>query len=92
MTNMRTVEPEELDILAHAAEYAKASGAAENPDHVENLQTMLNNLLQKRRNLVQDAIAYPIAFMGRALDVSRVQPIIEAVERALADEERRAAK
>ncbi|MFW7354466.1 MAG: hypothetical protein ACODTL_00200 [Brucella sp.] len=89
MANMRTVEPEELDILAHQAEYAKASGAVDNPDHAANLEILLNNLLQKRRNLAQDAIAYPIAFMGRAIDISRLQPIIEAVERAIADEKRR---
>jgi hypothetical protein len=87
---MRTVQPEDLDILAHAAEYAKASGAAEDPDHVSNLEILLNNLLQKRRNLAQDAISYPIAFMGRAIDISRLQPIIEAVESAIADEKRRA--
>lgn len=89
---MRTVEPEELDILAHAAEYAKASGAAENPDHVGNLETMLRNLIQKRRNLAQDAIAYPIAFIGRGLDIAKLQPVIEAVERAIADEKRRTEK
>lgn len=87
---MRTVEPEELDILAHQAEYAKASGAAENPDHLGNMETMLGNLVQKRRNLAQDAVSYPIAFMGRALDIARLQPVIEAVERAIEDEKRRA--
>lgn len=88
---MRTVNPEELDILAHAAEYAKASGGGENPDHAANLRDLLSKLLQKRRNLAQDAMHYPIAYLGRGLDIGKLQPVIEAVERALADEERRAA-
>jgi hypothetical protein len=89
MTTMRTVEPEELDILAHAAEYAKASGVSANPDHLGALKSIHEKLIQKRRNLAQDAEAYPIAFMTRALDISRLQPVIEALERAIADEETR---
>ncbi len=88
---MRTVEPEELDVLAHQAEYAKASGIAENPDHLGALIKLHGMLLQKRRNLAQDVMAYPIAFVGRAMDIARLQPTIEALERAIEDERARAA-
>ena len=90
MMSMKTRDTLEMDVLAHAAEYAAASGAPENPDHLGNLRTLLDMLIQKRRNNAQDAITYPIAFMGRCLDISRLQPVIEALERAIADEERRA--
>ena len=50
---------------------------------------MLGNLIQKRRNLAQDAVNYPIAFLGRSMDIARLQPIIDAIEKAIDDEKRR---
>ncbi|RWB28290.1 MAG: hypothetical protein E5V72_14970 [Mesorhizobium sp.] len=88
---MKRANPEDLDTLAHQAEYAKASGGGEHPNHVENLRNLHSKLVQRRRNLAQDAMHYPIAYMGRGLDIGKLQPVIEAVERAIADEERRAA-
>ena len=87
---MKTVNPDDVDIIADAAEYAKASGMPDNPDHVANLTSLLENMVTKRRALAQDAIAYPIAYAGRSIDIAKIQPVIEALERALADERRRA--
>jgi hypothetical protein len=84
---MKTINPEDMDTLAHAEEYAKATGAADSADHVKNLDALLDMLVRKRRYLVQDAINYPIAYMGRGLDVARLQSVIEAVERAAAHEQ-----
>lgn len=55
-------------------------------DHVGNLRRLRDMLVERRRHLVQDVIAYPMTYAGRAHDISKLQPMIEAVERALEHE------
>lgn len=52
-------------------------------DHLGNLEKMLHMLIDKRRMLAQDAVAYQMTFTGRSYDIAKLQPIIEAVQRAI---------
>jgi hypothetical protein len=55
-------------------------------DHSGNLTRLRDMLVQRRRHLAQDVVAYPMTFTGRAYDIAKLQPIIEAVERAIEHE------
>ncbi len=55
-------------------------------DHVANLRRMLDMLIGKRRALAQDAMAYQMTFTGRCYDIAKLQPMIEALERAIQHE------
>lgn len=55
-------------------------------DHLGNLERMLGMLIQRRRYLAQEAIAYQMTFMGRSYDIAKIQPIIEAMQAAIAHE------
>jgi len=57
-------------------------------DHYGNLQALLEMLLDKRRSLVQDVMLYRMTYAGRAQDIAKIQPVIEAVERAMEHEKR----
>ncbi|CAM3738322.1 hypothetical protein [Paracoccus yeei] len=89
---MKQTKAESFDVLAHQEEYARASAGGEDADHVANLQFLRDQLLRKRRFLAQDAVTYPITYMGRALDVARLQPVIDMLDRAIEEERGLAAR
>jgi hypothetical protein len=46
-------------------------------------------LIEKRRYLAQDAMTYPVVFLGRSQDIANVQELIRALDSAI-DHERMA--
>lgn len=94
--NMKYAKAEDFDILQHQEEYAKASGnpdaTSQDFDYVGELESLREMLIRKRRYLVHDVAAYPIAYMGRALDIARLQPVIDQIEAAIEHERKLSGK
>jgi len=40
-------------------------------------------LIEKRRYLAQDAMTYPVTFLGRAQDIANVQELIRTLDSAI---------
>src|SRR5690348_15783309 len=89
---MKHAKAEDFDVLAHQEEYAKLSSDpnAENAsfDNIGNLLKLRDMLLRKRRFLANDAVVYPITYMGRALDLARIQPLIDNIDAVIEHEKR----
>jgi len=90
--NRVTAGIQQFDVLNDMSGYARPTkdfGEAEvSNDHVANLEKILEMLITRRRYLAQDAIVYPAAYGGRSQDIARMQPVIEAMRAAIADEMR----
>lgn len=85
--SMRTVAPEDVKFMEHGHEYATAKGPITHTDPIQNLKTLRSWMVMKRRATVLDAMQYPQACIGRGLDVMKLQPLIAALDEAIADEE-----
>jgi hypothetical protein len=83
--------PEQYDTLGDTSGYARPTddfGPQEisgNP--LGNLIRLRQMLIEKRRYLAQDAMTYPVVFVGRSQDIAQVQELIEALDKAI-DHER----
>ncbi|WP_164093834.1 hypothetical protein, partial [Stenotrophomonas maltophilia] len=55
-------------------------------DPIANLIKLRGMLIDKRRYLVQDAMTYPVVFVGRSQDVAEIQTLIKALDEAIAHE------
>lgn len=78
--------PEKHDFLAMAGSYAIGDVQLGPEDYILHLEDLLDKLLTRRRQLAFDAYKHSIIYMGRAIDISKLQPLIVAVEEALAHE------
>ncbi|MGL4289005.1 MAG: hypothetical protein ACRCVA_21825 [Phreatobacter sp.] len=82
--------PESYDTLADTSGYARPTddfGAAQAAgDPIANLVKLRRMLIDKRRYLVQDAMTYPVVFVGRSQDVAEIQVLIKALDEAIAHE------
>ncbi|WP_107676310.1 hypothetical protein [Agrobacterium sp. LAD9] len=83
---------DDFDILEDASGYARPSedfGESEvSQDHVANLEKLREMLIKRRRYLIQDAMVYPVTYISRAMDLAKMQPLIEAIERAIHHEQK----
>ena len=82
--------PEDYDTLSDASGYARPTddfGDTAAPlDPIGNLLKLRTMLIAKRRYFAQDAITYPVAFVGRAQDIAEVQKLIDQLDIALRHE------
>lgn len=86
-TGMRAPNPpEKHDFLAMAGSYAIGDVQLGPEDYIRHLEDLLDKLLARRRQIAFDAYKHPVTYMGRAIDISKLQPLIAAVEEALAHE------
>jgi hypothetical protein len=85
--------PEQYDTLGDTSGYARPTddfGPQEISDNpLGNLTRLRQMLIEKRRYLAQDAMTYPVVFLGRSQDIANVQELIRALESAI-DHERMA--
>ena len=82
--------PEQYDTLADTSGYARPTddfGAATVGDPLENLLKLRKMLIDKRRYLAQDAMTYPVVFLGRAQDIADVQRLLDSLDIAIAQEQ-----
>ena len=82
--------PEQYDTLADTSGYARPTddfGEVTIGDPLENLQKLRQMLVDKRRYLAQDAMIYPVVFLGRAQDIADVQNLLNSLEQAIAHEQ-----
>lgn len=84
--------PEKYDTLSDTSAYARPVDDFGDPsvtnDPVGNLKKLRRMMIDKRRYLAQDAMTYPVMFIGRAQDIAEAQKLIAALDEAIADEER----
>ena len=81
--------PEQYDTLADTSGYARPTddfGETTFGDPIENLEKLRQMLIDKRRYLAQDAMTYPVVFLGRAQDIADVQNLLNSLEQAIAHE------
>lgn len=82
--------PEQYDTLGDTSGYARPTddfGEATVGDPLENLQKLRQMLIDKRRYLAQDAMTYPVVFLGRAQDIADVQVLLNSLDQAIAQEQ-----
>jgi hypothetical protein len=82
--------PELYDTLSDTSGYARPTedfGEATIGDPIENLQKLRQMLIDKRRYLAQDAMTYPVVFLGRAQDIADVQTLLSFLDQAIAQEQ-----
>jgi hypothetical protein len=83
--------PDQYDTLGDTAAYARPTddfGPEEAAgDPLANLLKLRQMLIQKRRYLAQDAITYPVAYLGRTQDIADLQELLRALDQAI-DHER----
>jgi len=82
--------PEHYDTLGDTSGYARPTddfGEATVGDPLENLQKLRQMLIDKRRYLAQDAMTYPVVFLGRAQDIADVQILLNSLDQAIAQEQ-----
>ena len=78
------------DTLGDTAGYARPTddfgpqGASGDP--IANLEKLRKMLIEKRRYLAQDAMTYPVVYLGRAQDIAALQHLIAALDTAIAQE------
>ncbi|TAI66461.1 hypothetical protein [Bradyrhizobium sp. Leo170] len=78
------------DTLADTSGYARPTddfGEATVGDPLENLQKLRQMLIDKRRYLAQDAMTYPVVFLGRAQDIADVQNLLNSLDQAIEHEQ-----
>jgi hypothetical protein len=79
--------PEDYDTLSDASGYARPTddfGDTAAPlDPIGNLLKLRKMLIAKRRYFAQDAITYPVAFVGRAQDIAEMQKLIDQLDVAI---------
>lgn len=82
--------PEQYDTLSDTSGYARPTddfGEADvSHDPLGNLIRLRRMLIDKRRYLAQDAMTYPVVFIGRAQDIAEIQTLIAALDVAIAHE------
>ncbi|TGR10542.1 hypothetical protein EN833_13520 [Mesorhizobium sp. M4B.F.Ca.ET.190.01.1.1] len=78
--------PEQHNFLAMSGSYAIGEEQLTPEDYIKHLEDLRSKLLTRRRQLAFDAYKHSIVYMGRAIDISKLQPLISAVEGALAHE------
>jgi len=83
--------PEKYDTLSDTCAYARPVDDFGDPsvtnDPIGNLKKLRQMMIDKRRYLAQDAITYPVMFIGRAQDIAEVQKLIQALDAAIQEEE-----
>ncbi len=83
--------PEQYDTLGDTSGYARPTddfGPQEiSNDPLGNLVRLRKMLIDKRRYLAQDAITYPVVYLGRSQDIADLQKLIQALDEAI-DHER----
>lgn len=83
--------PDQYNTLTDTSAYARPVDDFGDPrvtnDPVGNLKQLRQMMIDKRRYLAQDAITYPVMFIGRAQDIAEAQSLIDALEQAIAHEE-----
>jgi hypothetical protein len=83
--------PEQYDTLGDTSGYARPTddfGPQEiSNDPLANLVRLRKMLIDKRRYLAQDAITYPVVYLGRSQDIADLQKLIQALDEAI-DHER----
>jgi hypothetical protein len=82
--------PEQYDTLGDTAGYARPTddfGPQEiSGDPLGNLLKLRQMLIDKRRYLAQDAMTYPVVYLGRAQDIADVQELLRALDLAIDNE------
>lgn len=82
--------PNAYDTLGDTAAYARPTddfGPQEaSGDPIANLEKLRKMLVEKRRYLAQDAMTYPVVYLGRAQDIAALQALIAALDTAIAQE------
>lgn len=83
--------PEKYDTLSDTSAYARPVDDFGDPsvtnDPIGNLKKLRQMMIDKRRYLAQDAMTYPVMFIGRAQDIAEVQKLIHALDEAIQQEE-----
>ena len=83
--------PDKYDTLSDTSAYARPVDDFGDPtvtnDPIGNLRKLRQMMIDKRRYLAQDAITYPVMFIGRAQDIAEAQALVDALEAALSHEE-----
>lgn len=86
---------EQYDTLGDTAAYARPVddfGAEElSGTPLEHLVKLRKMLIDKRRYLAQDAMVYPVTYLGRAQDISELQKLLHALDEAIEHEKELAA-
>lgn len=81
---------ENFDTLRDTASYARPIddfGADElTGTPLEHLLKLRGMLIDKRRYLAQDAMVYPVTYLGRAQDIAELQKLLQAVNDAIEHE------
>ena len=79
--------PEQYDTLGDTSGYARPTddfGLQEvSNDPLGNLVRLRKMLIDKRRYLAQDAITYPVVYLGRSQDIADLQKLIQALDEAI---------
>ncbi len=82
--------PDQYDTLGDTAGYARPSDdfgpTQTDGDPLENLLKLQQMLIAKRRNLAQDAMTYPVVYLGRAQDIHELQKLLVSLEQAITHE------
>jgi hypothetical protein len=82
--------PEQYDTLGDTAAYARPVedfGAEElTGTPLEHLVKLRKMLIDKRRYLAQDAMVYPVTYLGRAQDIAELQELLHALDEAIEHE------
>ena len=82
--------PDQYDTLGDTSGYARPTddfGPQEvRGDPLQHLLKLRQMLIDKRRYLAQDAMTYPVMFLGRAQDIANVQELIGALDTAIGQE------
>lgn len=83
--------PDKYDTLSDTSAYARPIDDFGDPsvtnDPIGNLKKIRQMMIDKRRYLAQDAITYPVMFIGRAQDIAEAQKLIDALEQAILHEQ-----
>ena len=79
--------PEQYDTLGDTASDARPTDDFGTPvadgDPIENLLKLRWMLIEKRRNLAQDAMSYPVVYLGRSQDIAELQKLLHALDEAV---------
>ncbi|MER8387121.1 hypothetical protein NKH14_16655 [Mesorhizobium sp. M1380] len=83
-----TPPAEQHDFLADNNAYAGLSNTAKDGDDspLGHLLNMREKLVTRRRQFAADAKNNTVVYMGRSIDICKLQKLIRAVDEAIADE------
>ena len=80
---------EEHDFLADNNAYAGLSdsvSAETDPTHLGYLLNIRRKLVTRRRQLAADAHHNPVVYLGRAIDICKLQELLRAIDEAIKEE------